>query len=166
LLQKPLIAKTLDIMSSIDSLKGNAMTRIVTEPFSMNQGSDRRSERDRDHDHDEALQRSDAQKVIDAGFVPALDVTKMLTSMFELGARMMRIQQQMFAGILAATAGPGETSHRSANRRPAEQQIQAEHELIARRAWEIARSARARGDLDNWLLAEDELRASGRIADV
>jgi hypothetical protein len=161
-----LIAETFDLRPSIDSLKGSAMTRIVTEPFSMNQGSDRRGERDREEDHDEVLQRSDAQKVIDAGFVPALDVTKMLTSMFELGARVMRIQQQMFAGILATTAHPGETSHRSANSRAAEQQLQAEHELIARRAWEIARSAGARGDLDNWLLAEEELRASGQISNA
>lgn len=48
-------------------------------------------------------QIDDRKNRLEAGSVPAFDVTKMLTSMFELGAGVLRTQQQLFASLVPAT---------------------------------------------------------------
>jgi hypothetical protein len=46
----------------------------------------------------------------------------------------------------------------------AEREIDGEQQLIATRAGEIAVSPHAGGELDNWLEAERDMRATGRIS--
>jgi hypothetical protein len=83
--------------------------------------SDRpRDERiDQNSRHESGPERTGArQNRPDAGSIPAFDVTKMFTSMFELGAGMLRIQQQMFASLLGATNPTGrDTNDQATNGR-------------------------------------------------
>jgi hypothetical protein len=124
----------------------------------------------------------------DADSLAAFDVTKMFTSMFELGAGMLQIQQQMFATLLGATnpnsrdmdtdrreitarnpgsrdSGRSETGDRKTSDfdnwvRPVAQAA------VAPRAEEISRSPQASSDFDNWIKAEWEAMIAARAESI
>ena len=128
--------------------------------------------------------RDDRKNRLAVSTVPVFDVTKMFTSMFELGAGMLRTQQQMFASLVRATRSnrnTGDTGDTGDSDRPAppgagqpdasgsdvDQRVWAERESgIALRAEEISHSPEAGSDFDNWIRAESERTIAARAEKI
>jgi hypothetical protein len=134
---------------------------------------------------------SGAQTGPNTDSLAAFDVTKMFTSMFELGAGMLQIQQQMFATLLGATnphsrdmnaqdtdrreitarnpssrdSGRSQTSDRKTS--DFDNWVRPVTQVaVAPRAEEISRSPQASSDFDNWIRAEWEAMIAARAESI
>jgi hypothetical protein len=98
----------------------------------------------------------------------------MVTSIFELGANVLRLQQQMFDGLLGVTSADDrddddgrEAKARSTNSRDFDNWVRpVDRPAVTRRAEEISRSPQAGSDFDNWIKAVREETIAARAENI